>query len=373
MTKEELNNLHLNTIYKDINLSVKCDELCKYYLDILEDMKGLQGARGTKSVFITPIEEEFISSFCEANSTNISDLIRLSFFTDGAIPEALIIAISKTPKAVLTFLDLNKESFSFDYLDKWENFTVEDFKEAFSKPGKTKPIRDRSLVIEETEKHRKQRGFPSWAYYAKQGMLDLGVYPSLAVDVAKSHLRVISKDIKYTDAQLKAKKKRQEKAALAKRRGVSDPKQKVRSVKLAITALPFEQSIIQPFIDALRGKGLSLSSLAKYTLLEHGIIDDTMLKMDEATKEKCSKFLYERPISQGTKLFYENQQNADRGKKRHINNISVLSEARDAIFKHNSIGRGSFAAWIREYLLEAHHAYPLAADTKTTTMEIFQS
>lgn len=374
MKQEELANLHLDTTYRDIDLNKECGELCEYFMSSIKETQGLQGSRGTKSVYLTPIEEDFIYSFCEANNTNISDLVRLSFWTDGAIPEALIIALHNTPRSVLTFLDLGKSNLDFSYLEKWADYTKEDFEKAFDKTGKTKPIRDRSLIIEETEKHRKQKGFPSWAYYAKQGMLDLGVYPELAIDVAKSHLRVIDGDMKFTEAQLKAKKKRQEKAALAKTRGDKNPKAKNRSMKLALTAFKYEQdNIIQPFIDALRAEGLSLSTFAKYKLLEHGIIKDSMIRMDQATKDKCGSFSYERPTMSNNKLFYENELDHSKGTKRHINNVSVLVEVRDVLFEHEDIGRGGFASWIRKNVLDPMNVYPLAKDTNESVMEIFQS
>lgn len=353
-----LDDLHITTTYREIDLKQKQNELSLYFSKLLREKVGLVGSRITKSIQLVSFEEELIRLFCEENRTNLSEVIRYCFWSSGWINKDLLIAIYNTPKNILSapgsFLNLRHDNFSYNYLEQFKDWTLEDYESAFNEASKTKTFRDHSLVIEGVEKERIKEGYPSFSYAAKQGLFDLGIYPALAITIAKQHLKVVKEQSVLTDAQIKAKEQRQKKAALARVRGDANPTQANRSKKMAISAFDFEQDhIIEPFIDALKDKGLSLSTYVKYKLIEHGIIKENMVRISDEDKLSCKEFSYERPEAEGDMEFYYDMKAEGSGSTRRINNVTVVVEAKDLI--QAKLGRG-FAKWVRKNCIE--EAYP---------------
>lgn len=366
-----LEDLHIITTYKEIDLDQEQNELSLYFSELLREQVGLQGARTTKSIQLNPFEEKLIKAFCDENKITLSEVIRYCFWSTGWIDKDLVLAISHTAKNTLSapggYLTLNHDDFTYEYLKKYEGWNEVDFEKEFSVPSKTKTIRDHTLVIESIEKERMKAGFPSFSYAAKQCLFDLNIYPNISVPIAKRHLKVVKEQDNLSEAQLKAKALRQKKAALARTRGDADPTIANRSKKMAVSAFDFEQDhIIEPFLRALKGKNLSLSTLVKHKLLEHRLISDDMLRMTDKDKLACREFTYEVPEAEGDMDYYYNKKMEGFGSKRRINNISVLVEAKDAI--QSKLGRG-FAQWVRKNcMLEA---YPVI--DKESVVKVFIS
>lgn len=350
-----LKDLHLKVEFKDVDLNEKCGELCKYFGEQLEAAKGLESSRATKSVYLTPFELECVNAFCEENNTNIVDLVRRIFLNDGAIPTSLILAISRTSKPVLKYLNLGRNGLTFNYLSKYDKLNKENFEELLKEKGVARPIRDKRLVVEEVEKHRTRKGFPSWASYAKIGLISAGIFPDKAKDVVRSHIRT-DINVELTDAQKKIKKKRQEKAALARKRKPLDMKAEIRSKKLNVGTFDDEQSFIDSFVVALRSQGLSIGTIIKYRLVDEEIIEPGMANITKKNIEAIKKFKYERPEAQGDVQYYEDLKQSYFGTKRNVNNTSIVVEGRDMVFE--KLGKGNFSNWVRLHVFEHYGVYP---------------
>ena len=362
MEEIDISKLHLNLTNKTMDFGQKTTEIFDYYMDKFEEMKGLEGARASKSIFFTPFEYQIVKDFCKLNNTTTSELLRFLFWLDGAIPDQLVLAIAAQKKGNIEFAKMKKEDFKFTHLDKYKDWTTEEFENIMDEKGQTRPLRDRFLTVEAVDMHRKKKKFATFAMYAKIALLDFGVFPELAVPVIKSHFRIIDPDLesKMTPQQLKIKRKRQEVNAAKKTKTVKDPKKKVKEVKMNVGTLELEQGFLDKFKKALEDHGIALNTLIRYELIKQGVLTKEHTTVKPKQAELCESFSYQRPVAEHEYSGYKFIKESQYGMPRNVNNLSYSSDARDLFFE--KFGRGNFPKWVRRNVFDKYGMYPIASE-----------
>jgi len=360
--KTDISELHLNLTNKTMDFTQKTTEIFDYFMDKFEEMKGLEGARASKSIFFTPFEYDLVKDFCELNNTTTSELLRFLFWLDGAIPDQLVLAIAAQKKGNVEFAKMKKSDFKFTHLDRYKDWTTEDFEKVMDEKGKTRPLRDRFLTVEAIDMHRKKGRFATFSMYAKIALLDFGVFPGLAIPVIKSHFRIIDPDLesKMTPQQLKIKKKRQEVNAAKKTKSPRDPKKKVKEVKMNVGTLELEQGFLDIFKEALNNHGLALNTLIRFELIKQGVLTKEHTKVKPKDAELCETFSYNRPPAENEYSGYKFIKESQYGTPRNVNNLSYSSDARNLFFE--KFGRGNFPKWVRRNVFEKYGMYPIASE-----------
>jgi len=357
----DISKLHLNLENKTMDFAQKTTDIFDYYMDKFEEMKGLEGARASKSIFFTPFEYQIVKDFCKLNNTTTSELLRFLFWLDGAIPDQLVLAIAAQKKGNVEFAKMKKSDFKFTHLDRYKDWSKEDYEKVMDEKGKTRPLRDRFLTVEAVDMHRKKKKFATFAMYAKIALLDFGVFPELAVPVIKSHFRIIDPDLesKMTPQQLKIKRKRQEVNAAKKTKTPRDPKKRVKEIKMNIGTVDLEQGFLDAFKKALNNHGIALNTLIRYELIKQGVLTKEHTKVKPKDAELCETFSYDRPVAEHEYSGYKFIKESQYGMPRNVNNLSYSSDAKALFFKNP--GRGKFPSWVRKNIFDKYGMYPIAS------------
>lgn len=344
---QELKNLHVNLKYKTIDLEQECNELCQYFIEELNVVRGKNISKITKSLSLTPLEKEIFDAFCEENNTKLPNVVRCIFWRDEALPDALVVALSKEKLANLDFLSL--KDFTFEYLRNYDNLDEEDYRSSMKEKAKTYSIQDRILVVKSVEKHYINKGFETYSSYLKIGLIALGIFPKHIIDLIYNNLRSAKKETNSSKKFQTVKK--------------------INSVKVSISVLPFEQNLFNNFKKNLIDTGLTFSMIVKYRLLQEEIIDHNMVNFTSSEIEKCGVFTCVKPQISNTTQYYQDLRTKEIGKKRTTNNVSITQEIKSAI--KYKIQKGTLASWIRNNVLDYYGVYPIATDTSKSIVELY--
>jgi len=349
-------NLKVPFLNKKMDFTQEKTDVYDYYMDNMLETKNTKGARTAKSLYFTISEKEMIDEFCANNNIQLPSLIRWCWWQAGAINDQLILAINDQRDPYLEFLDIKKEDLDFSHLKKWRQ---KDWNEIMKEKGKAVAIGSRSLITQASQYFYVKNKWPTWAMFTKSCLLDLGVYPSNAISIVKSHFRVIDPNIdaKLTPSQLRTKKLRQQKNAEKKKRFKANPKDKSTTIKLNISTLNFEQGLLDKFKESLKNSGLSLSAIVKHRLKETGLVPDI-------PDVDVSAFNFTPDHEEKSRMYYENERKEALGGKRNTNNIALQDTTKDAIFE--KIGRSNFPSWVRKHVLDFYGVYP--TDSRGTSV-----
>jgi len=344
---QKQNNLHVNTQYRDIDLEQECNELCQYFNEELYGVRGKNIAKITKSITLTTFEKEILDAFCAENSTKLPDIARCIFWRDGAIPDALIIALSKEKLVTLNFLSL--KNFTFNYLSNYITLDEGEYQSRMNEKAKTYSIQDRSLIVKSVEKHYPSKGFETYSSYIKIGLISLGIFPKNMIHLIYNNFRSGKKE---TDN-------------LQKTKAIN----KINSIKISISMLPLEQSLFNELKKSLSDAGLTFSMIVKYRLIQMKIIDKNLVNFTYNEIQKCKIFTYVKLQTSHKIQYYQEQRNKERDKKRTTNNVSITKEIQKAI--HQKIKKGKLANWIRKNVIDYYGIYPIATDTNKSIVELY--
>jgi hypothetical protein len=163
-----------------------------------------------------------------------------------------------------------------------------------------------------------------------------------------------------TPQELKIKRKRQEVNASKKTKGVKNPKQRVKEVKMNIGTLNLEQGFLDEFKEALKSHGIALNTLIRYELIKQNVLTEKHTMVKDSQVALCETFEYERPEATETYDGYKFVKESQYGTPRNVNNLSYSSDARDLFFE--KFGRGNFPKWVRRNVFDKHGMYPKAGD-----------
>lgn len=344
----------INTDYKQVNLDEKCEESCLYFKKIMNANRGFNSSKKTTALYFSPIEKNFLTKFLKLNNVSFSELLRYIYLMDGAMPVPYIKAIQDEKMVSLNFVNLGKYGFDTSYFEEYSKFSEDDFEKEFTKRGSAKTTVDRAILMEQVNAYRKEKGYNTMSSYIKTALIQL-VYPLNAREIAKSHIR-LDYGKKLSDSDLKKKKTRQEKNVKTRTIGYKNPQAKPNSFKMNISTSNVETDLFKKFQAALKEQGITFSSLVKYRLIQENIISRDMVRMTDRNFKICSFFSYVRPKVQGNEEWYIKTRRERDGEGRQVNNVSITTQVRDAIYKE--MGKGSFSKWVKINVLNYYGMYP---------------
>lgn len=350
-----LNYEPINTTYKKINTDIPCGELCRNFKKIMNANSGLEGSKKTVSIYFSPLEKDFLSSFLKLNNTSFAELLRYIYLMDNAMPVAYIKAIEDIKMISLGFVNLGENGFDTSYFNKYKDCSPLDFENAFKERGVAKTNADRAVLIEQVDIHRKEKGYNTMTAYIKRALIQI-VYPPDARMIAKLHIRT-DYGKKLSESDLKKKRKRQEKDAEVRIAGHKNPQAVINKFKMNVSTANLETELFNSFKDALKKHGITFSAITKYRMIQENTITRNMVKISDKDFELCSNFSYERPKAQGDTDWYIQSRRDREGEGRKVNNVAITTTVRDAIY--DSMGKGNFSQWVKKNVLDYYNMYPV--------------
>ena len=267
-----MENKRITTKYKNFTY-VNCDEgtQCAVYMKEFTENK----ARVNRLLAVRDIENEILDDFLIENGLKISQLCLTLFYRDSALSSELLTAYELSFKKVkLDFL--NKKDFTFKYKKKYENL---DFTKIFQEQKtKTRNMKLRTLIDFEVRKYHTQKGYTSFQEYIKSLFDDIGMYPEGMFEEIKKRMSVQKKRVEDFNEVNEKRKVEYE----------------MYSASFTVSKYEKEKLII-PFIEYLKQRGLTISKLVRYELMENRFIQYSDLHLDDEDIAKIRKLKYVAP------------------------------------------------------------------------------
>ena len=267
-----MENKRIITKYKSFN-PTNCDDnsICAVYVKEFTENK----ARVNRLLAVREIENEILDDFLIENGLKISQLCLILFYRDGALSPELLTAYELSFKKVkLDFL--NKKDFTFEYKKKYENL---DFTKIFQEQKtKTRNMKLRSLIDFEVRKYHTNKGYTSFQEYIKNLFNNLGMYPAGMFEEIKKRMSVQKKRVEDFN-ELNEKRKLE-----------------YDMYSASFTIPKYEkEKLILPFVEHLKQRGLTISKLVRYELMENRFISYSDLHLDDEDIAKIRKLKYDAP------------------------------------------------------------------------------
>lgn len=215
----------------------------------------------SKYLYGKELEIKIINDFLEENHIKFSDFVLLLLYRDGAITDELAAAslyFFKKMKDVFT----HERAFTFDYKQKYTKID-----ELNNGDNSYKVLKLRFVMVMQIDAHWAQKGFLNFQQYLKTLLNDIGVYPDgLYAEIEKNldtsidRSTKVKKELKEDDSNIYC---------------------------ASFTVSSFEkQKILNPFNDFLHKKGLNISKLVRYKMLDLKLIDFETAKLDHQDRDK---------------------------------------------------------------------------------------
>jgi len=317
----------ISTKYKTF-ANTDCNEnsICAKYIDEFTANK----AKVNRLLTMRQIENEVLDDFLKENNIKISQLCILLFFRDGALSEELLIAYNLSfAKVKLDFL--NRNDFTFEYKKKYVGM---DYEKIFSEQNvKTRNLKIRTIIDLEVRKYYTDKGFTSFQQYIKNLFNDFGLYPF--------HM------FKEVEKRISTQKKRYENfdELIAKK------KAEYELYPASFTVSKYEkEKLIDPFIEYLKQRGLSISKLVRYELMENRFIHYADIHLDDEDLAKIHKLNYKAPkVEKNIEIMKEKVD-----KKERDTVVCVIPDKQ--ILRENL--KGYFGTFVKVYVFQKYGVYP---------------
>jgi len=317
----------ISTKYKTFtNTDSNENSMCAKYIDEFTKNK----AKVNRLLTVRMIENEVLDDFLQENNIKISQLCVLLFFRDGAVNEELLTAYNLSfAKVKLDFL--NRNDFTFEYKKKYDGM---DYEKIFSEQNvKTRNLKIRTLIDLEVRKYYTDKGFTSFQEYIKNLFNDFGLYPDGMFEEVEKRISTQKKRYENFD-ELIAKKKAEYELYPA-----------------SFTIPKYEkEKLIDPFIEYLKQRGLSISKLVRYELMENRFIDHSNLHLDDEDLAKIHKLNYKAPkVEKNIEIMKEKVD-----KKERATIVCVIPDKQ--VLRENL--KGYFGTFVKVYIFQKYGVYP---------------
>lgn len=310
--------------YENINCNKnsKCTEYRKVFIQ--------NKAKVNRLLTVRQIENEVLDDFLKENDIKISELCILLFYRDGAVNEELLTAYDLSFSRVkLDFL--NRNDFTYEYKQKYNKV---DFAKLFAEQKvKTRNLKLRTLIDLEIRKYYTKKGFTSFQEYMKNLFNAFGLYPEGMFEEVKRRI----------STQKKRYEKFDEFTAISKAEKELYP--------ASFTVSKYEKvMLINPFVEYLKRRGLSISKLVRFELMENRLISYSDIHLDDEDIAKIHKLNYNAP---------KIETNIDKveekiKKKERETVVCVIPDKAD--LRENL--KGSFGTFVKVYVFKKYGMYP---------------